>query len=115
MELDREYLRKMFPNLTKETQSDENKVPVRSVRTDSKTGEKAANKERFVNYVPDVIDFLRRCDTNEQAEEIIAYLEKRSEVDKEYAEKLRTQLKQKGVRSFGLKKGENYYLSNSET
>jgi hypothetical protein len=58
---------------------------------------------------------LRRCDTNEQAEEIIAYLEKRSEVDKEYAEKLRTQLKQKGVRSFGLKKGENYYLSNSET
>jgi hypothetical protein len=115
MELDREGIKKMLPNLTKEMQSDENKVPVKSVRTDSKTGEKAANRERFVNYVPDVIDFLRRCDTDEQAEEIIAYLEKRSEIDKGYAQKLRAQLKQRGVRSFGLRKEENYYLKNSET
>ena len=115
MGLDRESLKKMFPNLSGEMQSDENKVPVRSIRTDPKTGEKAANRERFVNYVPDVIDFLRRCDTKEQAEEIIAYMEKRCEINKEYAQKLRAQLKQKGVRSFGPKKEENYYLRNSET
>jgi hypothetical protein len=115
MKLDRESFKKMFPNLTKEMQSDESKVPVKSVRTDPETGEKSANRERFVNYVPDVIDFLRRCDTKEQAEEIIAYIEKRGEIDKEYALKLRAQLKRKGIRSFGPKKEENYYLKNSET
>jgi hypothetical protein len=115
MGLDRESIKKMFPNLTREMQSDETKVPVKSIRTDPKTGEKAANRERFVNYVPDVIDFLRRCETEEQAEEIIAYMEKRCEINEEYAQKLRVQLKQKGVRSFGPKKEENYYLQNSET
>ena len=115
MEPDKESLKKMFPNLAKELQSDENNVPVKSVRTDSRAAEKAANRERYVNYVPDVIDFIRRCDTREQAEEIIAYLEKRSELEKEYAQKLRVQLKEKGVRSFGPKKEENYYLKNSES
>ena len=114
MGLDRESLKKMFPNLGKELQLDENKVAVKSVRTDSNTGEKAANRETFVNYVPDVIDFLRRCDTKEQAEEIIAYMEKRGEINKEFAEKLRVQLKREGVRSFGSKKEESYYLKNSE-
>jgi hypothetical protein len=42
-------------------------------------------------------------------------MEKRCEINKEYAQKLRAQLKQKGVRSFGPKKEENYYLKNSET
>jgi hypothetical protein len=115
MGLDRESLKKMFPNLGKELQSDENKVAVKSVRTDPSSGEKAANRATFVNYVPDVIDFLRRCDTKEQAEEIIAYMEKRGEINKEFAEKLRVQLKRKGVRSFGPKKEESYYLKNSET
>jgi hypothetical protein len=63
--------------------------------------------------VPDVIDFIRRCDTEEQAEEIIAYMEKRGEIEKQYAERLRKQLKDKGVRSFGPKKEENYYLKDS--
>ena len=115
MGLDKESFKKMFPNLAKEMQSDENKVPVRSIRTDPKTGEKVANREQFANYVPDIIDYLRRCDTEEQAEEIIAYVEKRCEINKEYAQKLRVQLKQKGIRSFGPKKEENYYLKNSET
>jgi hypothetical protein len=115
MERDRKSLKKIFPNLTKEMQSDENKVPIKSVRTDLVTGEKAPNRERFVNYVPDVIDFLRRCETKEQAEEIITYMEKRGEVNKEYAQELRAQLKRKGVRSFGPKKEENHYLKNSET
>jgi hypothetical protein len=64
--------------------------------------------------MPDVIDFIRRCDTEEQAEEIIAYMEKRGEIEKQYAERLRKQLKDKGVRSFGLKKEENYYLKHGQ-
>jgi hypothetical protein len=113
MEFDKENLKKMFPNLAKELESDENRVAVNSVRTDNQTAEKAYS-ERVGNYTPDVIDFIRRCDTEEQAEEIIAYLEKRGEVERQYGEKLRKQLKEKGIRSFGSKKEDDYYLKHGE-
>ena len=57
---------------------------------------------------------LALAQTEEQAEEIIAYLEKRGEVERPYAEKLRKQLKEKGVRSFGPKKEKDYYLKHGE-
>jgi len=111
VEFDKETFKKMFPNLAKQLESNENKITINSVRSEVQTGERAASK-RFVNYVPDVLDFIRRCDTEEQAEEIIAYMEKRGEIGKQYVEKLRKQLKEKGVRSFGPKKEENYYLKH---
>ena len=55
---------------------------------------------------------MRRCDNSEQAEEIIHYLEERKEITSEYAKKLRNQLKKRGVRSFGTKKENDYYLRN---
>ncbi len=113
MELNRKSFKKMFPNLAEEMESDENKVDVGSVRTDGQIGEKAAS-DRSAHYVPDIIDFIRRCDTNEQAEEIIAFLEKKGEVEKTYAQRLRRQLKEKGVRSFGPKKEQDYYLKHGE-
>jgi hypothetical protein len=112
MELDRESSKRMFPNLVKDLQADENKVRVNSVRTNQEDGEKAATSQSFDDYMPDVIDFIRRCDTKEQAQEIICYLEKRGEIDKEYAQKLREQLKEKSVRSFGTKKEQDYYLKH---
>jgi len=112
VEFDKETFKKTFPNLAKELESNENRIAINSVRSEVQTGERAASK-RFVNYVPDILDFIRRCNTEEQAEEIIAYMEKRREIRKQYAEKLRKQLKEKGVRSFGPKKEENYYLKHS--
>jgi hypothetical protein len=112
--LDRESLRKMLPNLAKEIGSGENKVSVNSVRTDNEAGERHVAKGKFVHYVPDVIDFVRRCDTSQQAVEIIAYLERRGEIDKWYAARLKKQLKEKGVRSFGAKKEQDYYLKHGE-
>lgn len=111
VEFDKEAFKKLFPNLAKELESGESKTSVNSVRTDVQTGEKAASK-RFTHYDPDIIDFIRRCDTEEQAEEIIEYMERRGEIEKEYAERLRKQLKDNGVRSFGSKKEENYYLKH---
>ena len=113
MELDRKAFKKMFPNLAEEMESDEHSVGINSVRSDMETGEKASSK-RFVHYTPDIIDFIRRCDTKEQAEGIIDYMEERGEIEKQYADKLRRQLKTKGVRSFGPKKEENYYLKHGE-
>ncbi|MCX8170567.1 MAG: DUF2095 domain-containing protein [Candidatus Bathyarchaeota archaeon] len=109
MNIDKEQFRKMFPNLAKEMEGEKAKIVVSSVRLDPQEGEKAFSK-RFDGYNPDVIDFLRRCDNEKQAEEIIAYLEKREEITHEYASALRKQLKKKGVRSFGPKKEEAYYL-----
>ena len=104
----------MFPNLAKDLASSENKAQVNSVRTDAPAGEKATSRKIFAGYIPDVIDFVRRCDTNEQAEEIIAYMERRGEIQKHYAQKLRTQLKERGVRSFGSKKEDNYYAHHDK-
>jgi hypothetical protein len=114
LELEKETFKKMFPNLSQELGSGENRVSVNSVRTDNQAGERRVTRETFVHYVPDVIDFIRRCDTQEQAEQIIDYVEKRGEIDGLYAQKLKKQLKEKGVRSFGAKKEEDYYLKHGE-
>jgi hypothetical protein len=110
---DRETMKKMVPNLAKELESDVDQVAVNSVRTDAPIGERAVSRD-FVHYMPDVIDFIRRCDSEEQAEEIITYLEMRGEIKNEYASMLREQLREKGVRSFGSKKEEDYYLKHGE-
>ena len=109
MEIDKKSFKKKFPNLSKELEGGESKVAIDSVRSDSDKVEKSLS-DKFRNYNPTFVDFIRRCDTEVQAEAIIAYLEKRGELTKEYAEELRKQLKREGVRSFGSKKEENYYF-----
>jgi hypothetical protein len=113
MQVDKGPFKKMFPHLAEEMRQGKSKVGVNSVRSDPATGERVTASKCFDDYSPTVIDFLCRCDTAKQAEEIIDYLEKRGEIDIEYAHKLKTQLKKKGVRSFGAKREEGYYLSES--
>jgi hypothetical protein len=66
--------------------------------------------DKLRHFNPQAVDFLRRCDTEQQAEEIIAYLERKGEVTKQYAKELRCQLKRDGVRGFGPKKEEYHYF-----
>lgn len=113
MSLDRETVKRLFPNLAKELEQTDNRIPVNSIRTDAPSGERAV-AEDFTHYVPDIIDFIRRCDTHKQAEEIIVYMEKKGEIDGEYAHRLKEQLREKGVRSFGSKKEADYYLKHGE-
>lgn len=112
MDIDKERFRKMFPQLAKELEAKERRMAITSVRSDLQTGEEAASR-KFVGYMPDIIDFLRRCDNEQQAEEIIDYLERRGEISHDYAKRLRKQLKEKGVRSFGSKKEDDYYLKQA--
>ena len=109
MDIEKKRLRRMFPHLAQELDIGNCGTKINSVRSDPTTGEKAVSR-RFTDYTPDVIDFLRRCDKVEQAEEVICYLEKKREISSEYARKIRKQLKKKGVRSFGAKKEADYYL-----
>ena len=107
MDLEKEKFRKMFPKLADEMDKRTCLTKINSVRSDPNSAEKAVSN-RFSGYSPDVIDFLRRCDKTEQAEEIICYLEKRKEISTIQAKKLRKQLKNKGIRSFGAKKEDGY-------
>ena len=111
MQLDKDKFKGAFPNLAKEMNLGEQKISIKSIRSNPKAAEKKTKtRESLSNYDPDIVDFLRRCDTKQQAEEIIIYMENRREITKSYAKKLRQQLKQKGLRSFGSKKEEGYYF-----
>lgn len=107
--IDDKRLRKMFPHLATELEGREQGVLIDAIRSDTQTEGKAF-PSKSTTYIPDVIDFIRRCDNEPQAEEIIDYLAKRGEVSHNYAQRLKRQLKEKGVRSFGAKKEEGYYL-----
>jgi hypothetical protein len=112
VEANKKSFRKMFPHLAKELTSGESKISIDSVRTNPEQAEKTP-PDRLHNYNPTVIDFLRRCTTEKEAHEIIAYLEKRSEITKEHAQQLKKQLKKKGIRSFGPKKEDGHYFRQS--
>ncbi|MCW3977213.1 MAG: DUF2095 domain-containing protein [Candidatus Bathyarchaeota archaeon] len=108
MEIDKKELKKMFPSLVNEMEKTQQRVVISSVRSEVEDAEKTSSK-RFASYKPDVVDFIRRCDNKQQTEEIIRYLENRKEIDPERAKRLRKQIKEKGIRSFGSKKEEDYY------
>lgn len=114
MNLDRKKLRAVFPRLATELDGKSMTVGIEAIRSDAEAAEKThARRQGFSGYSPDVIDFIRRCDTEGQALEIIAFLEKRSEISSEYGRRLRGQLKRKGLRSFGSKKEHDYYLKRA--
>jgi len=96
--VDQEF-RRRYPNISREL-DEENPVTIQSVRTDMAEGEKAAARGEY----PTAVDFIRLCETKEQAAEIIDYLEKRKEITGEYAARLREQLNRYGLRSFGKRR-----------
>ncbi len=112
MKIRRKKFRELFPQLSGELERSSTQTEQPSFPSDNDKDEVAAPL-KFQDYSPDVLDFLRRCDKEEEGLEVIDYLEKRSEIDRRYAEKLRTQLRTKGIRSFGSKKKDAHYLSEA--
>jgi hypothetical protein len=122
MATDKKSLKKIFPNLYKELEQGDCKVPINAVRKNAEAQEardaESAERElepsvapdKLRHFNPSAVDFIRRCDTESQAEEIIMYLQKKGEITKEYAHEMLCQLNRRGVRSFGPKKEENYYF-----
>jgi hypothetical protein len=125
-------IKKMFPHLYEELNSGDVKVPIEGIRKNvaeaeadncdcsdeyvQKDAEELSRTEmsdKLRHFNPQAVDFLRRCDTKAQAEEIVAYLEKKGEITKEYAADLRAQMKKDGIRSFGPKKEENHYFKEA--
>lgn len=101
--LKEEEFKKRFPNLAKEMEKGESKADLNF------TIEIPKARRKFSGYDPNETDFIRRCNTIEEAREIINYLEYRKEISIKRAEELRTQLENHGLRSFGRKKVKDYY------
>src|SRR4030043_459737 len=112
MAIDKRSIKKIFPHLYEELESGEVKVPINSIRKNPLEAEEAASGEdcedctqeealetchatpdKLRHFNPSAIDFIRRCDTEAQAEEIISYLQKKGEITRVDAEKMRCQLK----------------------
>ncbi|WP_456366767.1 DUF2095 family protein [Thermococcus sp.] len=108
-EYDREEFENAFPALSRELE--EGGLPIEAYRLSE--GEAIEEEELgsmdFSGYTPTVIDFLRRCETDEEALEIINWLEGRGEITPGMARDLRVTLTKKGVRAFGPKKEWGWY------
>jgi hypothetical protein len=107
-----EKILERLPHLANEVKSSGPDIQIDGVRweeTERTRQPVRTGDDRFAGYSPDVIDFLRRCATDDEALDIINYLEERGEIKTHHAEELRNQLKQRGVRSFGTKKSWGYY------
>ncbi|MFX1474563.1 MAG: DUF2095 family protein [Promethearchaeota archaeon] len=107
-----QQFRRRFPHLAAELEASEARVRIDGVRWEETEQIPAAvpsSRGKFTSYSPDPIDFIRRCETKEQALEIIAFLEKRKEINSAYAESLRHQLQTRGLESFGPRKTWGHY------
>lgn len=98
--MEKERFKKLFPHLAEELDGNESKVVVEV---------EGKSTRKWVGFIPDIVDYLRRCETDEQGEEIIEYLEKKGDINQDRALELMEQLREKGIRSFGSRKGEGYY------
>lgn len=105
MDIRTDEFKKRFPHLAEEFTHNE-----MALQIDPASSPKKGKFTRLREYTPDVIDFMRRCDDVDQGREIITFLHKRNEITDEYAKQLLAQLEQKGIRSFGEKKENGYYL-----
>ncbi|WP_297521491.1 DUF2095 family protein [Thermococcus sp.] len=104
-EYDREEFEETFPALARELEGEG--IPVDAYRQSEEAEEEEVGD--FSGYNPTVIDFLRRCETDDEALEIINWMENRGEISHELAKRLRVILVHEGVRAFGPKKEWGWY------
>ena len=71
---------------------------------------KPMEKDYLQGFDPQAIDFIRRAKTIDEAVDVINYLESRKEISSEECQKLKEQLKEAGLDSFGEHKNDGYYF-----
>lgn len=113
-EYDPDTFKEKFPSIFKEMEKDENTLDVDGVRTKSEDDEESSTKGKSPE--PSAVDYLRLCDEDEEALEIIDYMEEEGKIDPGYAEELREQLNSRGLSSFGPKRepGEYSFIDQEE-
>ncbi|MFW9807556.1 MAG: DUF2095 family protein [Candidatus Thorarchaeota archaeon] len=100
--------REAFPALSKELDEESTQTfKIDGVRTMAEETDSTGDSKTFT---PDVVDYIRRCDTVPQAIEIVDFLMKQNEISPSQAREIKSQLKADGLRSFGSKKEKDHYL-----
>lgn len=61
-------------------------------------------------YSPNVFDYIRRCESNEEAFQIIDFLVSRGELPEKVAQVVKKTIVEKGLRFYGPKKDVGYYV-----
>jgi hypothetical protein len=108
--MERKQFKKLFPHLAKEMESGRSKAELgKSSEIDNSFRNKG---RRWAGYNPDIIDFIRRCETIEQAREVINYLKDRGEITNKLAVEIKQRLDKEGLRSFSTKKERDFYHNN---
>ena len=105
---DWERFKRLFPHLAKEMEEGSSKLQIDQFRKSHENSEDQAMR-KWEGYNPDVIDFVQRCNTKEEAEDIISYLELKGKLSPKRAAEIRSQLRDEGLRSFGKKKDRDFY------
>ncbi len=66
--------------------------------------------ETLRGYVPNVFDYIRRCDSIEEAFQIIDFLVSRRELPEKVACVIKRRIIERGLRFYGPKKQVGYYV-----
>lgn len=125
-------IKENFPSLYKELSGDtSSKVPTKKVKelllddssekieltneistdeSESEITSKPMEKDYLQGFDPQAVDFIRRAKTKEDALEILSYLEKRGELAPGDCQRLKQQLQEEGLESFGEHKHDGYYF-----
>jgi len=105
VEYDREDFENSLPNLATEliNRNHPNIINIDSVEINKN---EESNREEMQ---PSAIGFLRRCQTKEEAVEIIKFLAEKSQITKEEKEIYLEKLEKEGIRSFGSLKTWGFY------
>jgi len=111
-EYDPETFKEKFPSIFQEIENGVNTLDVDGVRTKSEDDEEESKKGKAPE--PSTVDYIRLCDEEEEALEIIDYMEEEGKIDSEYAEDLRDQLDSRGLSSFGPKREPGEYSFKEE-
>lgn len=108
-----EEFARLFPALSKELKDSQDRVKINGVRSEPETpsSRRQISGKNWQGYDPDVIDFIRRAKTKEDAIEVINYMSLRGEISQDYATRLINQLNEHGLESFGKHKSPGYYFN----
>ena len=106
--MEKDRFKKLFPHLAREMEGGGSEVDLQ----EGGAKDRADQGRKWAGYDPGIIDFLRRCETKEQALEIIDYMEARGEITPENAGRLRGEIMENGLGSVGKRKEEGYYHRN---
>ncbi len=101
-----EDFKKKFPNLARELLDESENLDLELVV-------EKLPPDPWRGYTPTVEDYLRRCNTVEEAYEVLDYLEKHGKISKEESEHYRKLIKDKGLEAIGPHKEGDYYYKKA--